>query len=58
MTINSYHQHIRSQAAPPPTTREEDEKSEIRKREVSLKDLFVVFYFYQTAFCFLFLDNC
>jgi hypothetical protein len=34
MTINSFHKHIRSQAAPPPMTMREEEMNEIKQREV------------------------
>ncbi|CAF4370626.1 unnamed protein product [Rotaria magnacalcarata] len=35
MTSNSFHQHIRSQAAPPPRTMREEEMLEIQQREVT-----------------------
>ncbi|CAF1563673.1 unnamed protein product [Adineta ricciae] len=35
MTINSFHQHIRTQAAPPPRTMREEEMLEIKQREVT-----------------------
>jgi hypothetical protein len=35
MTINSFHQHVRSQAAPPPRTIREEEMIDIRQGEVS-----------------------
>ncbi|CAF1002276.1 unnamed protein product [Rotaria sordida] len=35
MTIHSFHQHIRSQEAPPPRTMREEEMLEIQQREVS-----------------------
>lgn len=34
MTISSYHQHVRSTAAPPPKTMREEEMDEIKQREV------------------------
>ena len=34
MSINSYHQHVRTQAAPPPRTMREEEMMEIHQREV------------------------
>jgi hypothetical protein len=35
MTSHSFHQHLRTQAAPPPKTMREEEMDEIRQREVS-----------------------
>ncbi len=35
MTIHSYHQHVRTQAAPPPRTMREEEMMEIHQREVN-----------------------
>ncbi|UJR35849.1 hypothetical protein I4U23_028593 [Adineta vaga] len=35
MTINSFHQHIRTQAAPPPRTIREEEMHEIKQREIT-----------------------
>jgi hypothetical protein len=37
MTINSFHEHNRSQAAPPPRSMREEEMFEIQQREVSLR---------------------
>jgi len=34
MTINSFHQHVRTQAAEPPRTMREEEMLEIHQREV------------------------
>jgi hypothetical protein len=34
MTINSFHQHIRNRAAPPPRTMREEEMLEIKQQEV------------------------
>ncbi len=34
MSINSYHQQVRTQAAPPPRTMREEEMMEIHQREV------------------------
>ena len=35
MTVQSFDQHLRSQAAPPPRTMREEEMLEIQQREVS-----------------------
>lgn len=35
MTLESFHRHLRSEAAPPPRTSREEEMLEIQQREVS-----------------------